>query len=129
MLVQTYTSTQAPTCRRLQPSLIYQPLLEQSYYPLLSFTSYHWKGATTPSLKASTLSTTADHVSLIFILDPPVSKRHTLSVTKFIYFLQRCILNSTIYYPFQTDILHSEVFIHNPYMFFMIEPGINHNLI
>ena len=71
MLVQTYTSMQAPTCRRLQPSLVYQCLLEGSYYPLLSFTSYHWKGATTPFLKASTLSTTADHVSSTFICDIP----------------------------------------------------------
>ena len=56
-------------------------------YNLLSFTSYHWKGATTPSLKASTLSSTADHFSSIFILDPPISIRHTLSVSRFIYFL------------------------------------------
>ena len=83
--MQTYTSTQAPTCRRLQPSLICQPLLEGSYYPLLSFTSYHWKGATTPSLKALTLSTTADHVSSIFILDPLVSTWHTLQATRFIH--------------------------------------------
>ena len=86
MLVQTYTSTQAPTCKRLQPSLVYQPLLEGSYYPLLSFTSYHWKGATTPSLMASTLRTTADHALSIFVLDPPVSIRHIFSVTRFMYF-------------------------------------------
>ena len=48
MLVQTHTSTQAPTYRRLQPSLVYQPLLEGSYNPLLSFTNLSWKGATTP---------------------------------------------------------------------------------
>ena len=48
VLVQTYTNTQAPTRRRLQPSLIYQPLLEGSNNPLLSFTSLTWKGATTP---------------------------------------------------------------------------------
>ena len=48
MLVQNYTSTQAPTYRRLQPSLVYQPLLEGRYNPLLSFTSLSWKGATTP---------------------------------------------------------------------------------
>ena len=47
VLVQTHTNTQAPTCRRLQPSLVYQPLLEGSYNPLLSFTSLSWKGATT----------------------------------------------------------------------------------
>ena len=48
VLAQTHTSMQEPTCRRLQPSLIYQPLLEGSYNPLLSFTSLIWKGATTP---------------------------------------------------------------------------------
>ena len=48
VLAQTHTSTQAPTCRRLQPSLIYQPLLEGSYNPLISFTSLSWKGATNP---------------------------------------------------------------------------------
>ena len=72
--------------RELQPPvLVYQPLLEGSYYPLLSFTRYHWKGATTPSLKASTLGTTADHVSSIFMLDPPISTRHTLQATRFIH--------------------------------------------
>ena len=35
VLAQTHTSTQAPTCRSLQPSLIYQPLLEGSYNPLI----------------------------------------------------------------------------------------------
>ena len=49
VLAQTHTSTQAPTCRRLQPSLVYQPLLEGSYNPLLSFTSLSWKGATAPN--------------------------------------------------------------------------------
>ena len=35
--------------RELQPPvLVYQPLLEGSYDPLLSFTSLSWKGATTP---------------------------------------------------------------------------------
>ena len=118
MLAQTYTSMQAPTCRRLQPSFVYQPFLEGSYNPMFSFSSYHWKGATTPSLKASTLSTTADHLSSIFTPDPPVSTQHTLQATRFIYFLQRCILNSdfsAICYPFHTDIIQSEVFIHNPY--------------
>ena len=108
MLVQTHTSMQAPTCRRLQPSLIYQPFLEGSYNPLFSFTNYHWKGATNLSLKASTLRSTADHVSSTFT-------QHTLQATRFIHFLQRCILNSAIYYPFHIDILQSEVFIHNPY--------------
>ena len=110
MLEQTYTSTQAPTCRRLQLSIIFHPFLEGSYNPLFSFTSYHWKGATTPSLKVSTLRSTTDHVS-------STSTQHTLQAIKFIYFLQRCILNSdllAICYPFRTDILQSEVFIHNP---------------
>ncbi len=34
VLVQTHTSTQAPTCGSLQPSLILQLLLEVSYNPL-----------------------------------------------------------------------------------------------
>ena len=66
----TFSCLPASPGRELQPpALVYQPLLEGSYYPLLSFTNYHWKGATTPSLKASTLSTTVDHVSSIFKLD------------------------------------------------------------
>ena len=73
VLAQTHTSMQEPTYRRLQPSLVYQPLLEGSYNPLLLFTSFSWKGATTPLLKASTLSSTADHVSLIFKLDQTAS--------------------------------------------------------
>ena len=36
-----------PACRH-PPALVYQPLLEGSYDPLLSFTSLSWKGATTP---------------------------------------------------------------------------------
>ena len=48
VLAQTHTSMQAPTCRRLQPSLVLQPLLEGSSNPLISFTSLSWKGATTP---------------------------------------------------------------------------------
>ena len=39
VLVQSYTSTQAASCRRLQPSLILQLLLERSYNPLSSYTS------------------------------------------------------------------------------------------
>ena len=39
VLAQTHTSTQASTCRRLQPSLILQTLLEGSYSPLFSCTS------------------------------------------------------------------------------------------
>ena len=54
------------------PDLVYQPHLEGSYDPLISFTSLTWKGATTPWLKATTLSTTMDHVSSIFILDPNI---------------------------------------------------------
>ena len=34
--------------RKHPPALVYQPLLEWSYDPLLSFTSLSWKGATTP---------------------------------------------------------------------------------
>jgi hypothetical protein len=34
VLVQTHTSMQASTCRRLQPSLVYQPFLEGSFNPL-----------------------------------------------------------------------------------------------
>jgi len=45
----TFSRSLATTGRELQPpDLVYQPLLEGSYYPLLSFTNYHWKGATTP---------------------------------------------------------------------------------
>ena len=47
VLAQTHTSTQAPSCRRLQPSLVLQLLLEGSSNPLISFTSRSWKGATT----------------------------------------------------------------------------------
>ena len=42
MLAQTWPA------RRHPPALVYQPLLEGSYDPLLSFTSLSWKGATTP---------------------------------------------------------------------------------
>ena len=34
VLLQTHISTQAPTCKRLHPSLIFQLLLEWSYKPL-----------------------------------------------------------------------------------------------
>jgi len=34
VLVQSYTSTQASTYRRLQPSLVFELLLEGSYNPL-----------------------------------------------------------------------------------------------
>ena len=45
MLVQTHTSTRAPTYRRLQPSLVYQLLLEGSYNPLTeSFDLQHHCG-------------------------------------------------------------------------------------
>ena len=70
----TFSRLPATPGRELQPPApVYQPLLKGSYYPLLSFSSYHWKGATTPLLKASTLSTTADHVSPIFKLDQTAS--------------------------------------------------------
>jgi hypothetical protein len=70
VLVQTHTSTQASTCRRLQPSLVYQPFLEGSFNPL--------KIAPVSTgrlllLKGLTLILTADHVSLIFTLDQAVS--------------------------------------------------------
>ena len=48
VLAQTHTSTQAPTCRRLQPSLIFQLQLEGNSNPLILFTSLSWKGALTP---------------------------------------------------------------------------------
>ena len=45
----TFSRSPATTGLELQPpDLVYQPLLEGSYYPLLSFTSLSWKGATTP---------------------------------------------------------------------------------
>jgi hypothetical protein len=70
VLVQTHTSTQASTCRRLQPSLAYQPFLEGSFNPL--------KIAPVSTgrmllLKGLTLRLTADCVSLIFTLDQVVS--------------------------------------------------------
>jgi hypothetical protein len=70
VLVQTHTSTQASTCRRLQPSLVYQPFLEGSFNPL--------KIAPVSTgrlllLKGLTLILTVDHVSLIFTLDQAVS--------------------------------------------------------
>ena len=37
VLVQSFTSTQAATCRELQLSLVFQSLLEGSYNPLLLF--------------------------------------------------------------------------------------------
>ena len=39
VLVQSFTSMQATTCRGLQPSLVFQLLLEGSYNPLSSCTS------------------------------------------------------------------------------------------
>jgi hypothetical protein len=70
VLVQTHTSTQASTCRRLQPSLVYQPFLEGSFNPL--------KIAPVSTgrmllLKGLTLRLTADRVSSIFTLDQAVS--------------------------------------------------------
>jgi len=47
-LLQCCTSTQAPTYRRLQPSLILQHPLEGSSNPLISFTDTHHKGSLTP---------------------------------------------------------------------------------
>ena len=70
VLVQTHTSTQASTCRRLQPSLVYQLFLEGSFNPL--------KIAPVSTgrmllLKALTLRLAADRVSSIFTLDQAVS--------------------------------------------------------
>jgi hypothetical protein len=69
VLVQAHTSTQASTCRRLQPSLVYQPFLEGSFNPLKI------APVSTGRLllqKGLTLILTADHVSLIFTLDQAV---------------------------------------------------------
>ena len=45
----TFSRLLASLGRELQPpALVYHPLLEGSYNPLLSFTSLSWKGATTP---------------------------------------------------------------------------------
>ena len=63
------------------PALVYQPHLERSYDPLISFTSLTWKGATTPWLKTTTLSTSMDHVSSIFTLDPKLPLEHNLQAT------------------------------------------------
>ena len=69
VLVQTHTSTQASTCRRLQPSLVYQPFLEGSFNPLkiaLVSTSRMLL------LKALTLRHVVDRISSIFTLDQVV---------------------------------------------------------
>jgi hypothetical protein len=70
VLVQTHTSTQASTCRRLQPSLVYQPFLEGSFNPLKIVPVSTGRLLL---LKGLTLILTADHVSLIFTLDQAVS--------------------------------------------------------
>jgi hypothetical protein len=87
VLVQTHTSTQASTCRRLQPSLVYQPFLEGSFNPL--------KIAPVSTgrmllLKGLTLRLTADRVSLIFTLDQAVSTLCT--------FVSKHILPKTLEY-------------------------------
>jgi hypothetical protein len=87
VLVQTHTSTQASTCRRLQPSLVYQPFLEGSFNPL--------KIAPVSTgrmllLKGLTLRLTADRVSLIFTLDQAVSTLCT--------FVRKHILPKTLEY-------------------------------
>jgi hypothetical protein len=66
VLVQTHTSMQASTCRRLQPSLVYQPFLEGSFNPLKIAPISTGKMLL---LKALTLRLAADRVSLIFTLD------------------------------------------------------------
>ena len=88
VLMQAHISMKASTCKRLQPSLIFQLLLEGRYNPLSSHlpatpgmelqpheqnTSFDWQEASTSILKASTLRPTADHVSSIFILDQTTS--------------------------------------------------------
>jgi hypothetical protein len=88
VLVQTHTSTQASTCRRLQPSLVYQPFLEGSFNPL--------KIAPVSTgrmllLKALTLRLAADHVSSIFTLDQAVSTpdSHVFYALAIIFFQKR----------------------------------------
>ena len=99
----TFSHLPASPGRELQtPTLIYQPLLEGSYYPCSRLPAFPGRELQHPSLV------------------PSIFTRHTLQTTGFIRFLQRCILNSAICFPFHTDILQSEVFIHNPYTFFMI---------
>ena len=66
VLVQNHTSTQASACRRLQPSLVYQPFLEGSFNPLKIVPVSTGRLLL---LKGLTLILTADHVSLIFTLD------------------------------------------------------------
>ena len=80
------------------PWLVYQPLLEGSYDPPISFTSLTWKGATTPWLKATTLSTSMDHVSSIFTLDPKHPLGHNLQ--------------ATFHHIFRLDPLHTFKFNH-----------------
>ena len=97
VLMQTHISTQASICRRLQPSLVYQLLLEGSSNPLSSRlpatprrelqppehnTSFYWQEASTSILKASTLGSTADHVSSIFILDQIASTQLFININK-----------------------------------------------
>jgi hypothetical protein len=70
VLVQTHTSTQASTCRRLQPSLVYQPFLEGIFNPLKIAPISTGRMLL---LKVLTLRLTADCVSSIFTLDQAVS--------------------------------------------------------
>jgi hypothetical protein len=88
VLVQTHTSTQASTCRRLQPSLVYQPFLEGSFNPQ--------KIAPVSTgrmllLRALTLRFTADRVSSIFTLDQAVSTpdSHVFYALGIIFFQKR----------------------------------------
>ena len=87
------------------PWLVYQPLLEGSYDPPISFTSLTWKGATTPWLKATTFSTTLDHVSSIFTLDPTTSIEQHLQA-RFIIFS-----NWTLSILLSTNIHHQQILI------------------
>ena len=71
----TFSRFPATTGRELQPpKLVYQPLLEGSYNPLIKTL------ASTSILKASTLRTTADHVSSIFILDKTASTQLFINI-------------------------------------------------
>ena len=92
---------QAPTCKRLQPSLILQPLLEGSSNPLISFTTLSWKGATTPcsrlpaspgrELLPPDISTSLYwQKASTFIL-----KASTLRSTKFLQFLHQTYTRSS----------------------------------
>lgn len=63
----TSTHSPTPTGREIQPlDLVYQFLSEGSIYPMKKFTSYQWKEALTPLLKATTLSASHGPCFIIF---------------------------------------------------------------